>query len=280
MLTKVEVRTSTGALLGLEFDDASNGYVVAEIDGLDPVKTSISSASFPTLPGSQYQSSHRENRNITMTIELVPDYVSTFSVSDLRNNLYNYLMPDMDVQLRFYDSNGRIVNTQGRVESFETSLFSREPAVDISIIHFDPDFISTSDVSMSGNTTSSTTMTTGRLTVPYDGTSNTGVILTLNVNRTLGAFTVYNIGPDGILQTMDFAASLVSGDVLTINTIRGSKAVTLTRSGSSSSLLYGLSAQSINWIELIKGGTNYLRFYATGAAIPYNLTYTPRYGGL
>jgi hypothetical protein len=79
---------------------------------------------------------------------------------------------------------------------------------------------------------------------------------------------------------MDFSASLVAGDIVTISTVRGNKQVTLNRGGTLSSLLYAMSSQSINWVELIPGGDNVIRFYATGAAIPFDLTYTPRYGGL
>lgn len=283
MLTKVEIRTSAGALLGIMFDDASDGFIVDDIKGLDPVKKSIASASLPTMAGSQYQASHRESRNIVMTIGLVPDYVDTFSVGDLRDRLYDFLMPtqsDATVELRFYDSNGRVVNVSGMVESFETSIFSKDPSVDISIICFDPDFTAVSSTTMSWNTSSSTTDDAGRLVIPYDGSIRTGVTLKLYVNRSLSAFTIYNRGVDAILASMDFQAPLVAGDVLTISTIRGSKGVTLNRGGAQSSLLYGLSAQSINWIELIPGGTNYLRFYATGAAIPFDLIYTARYGGL
>lgn len=282
MLSKVEVRTSTGALLTLTFDDVTNGYIVKDIDGLDPVKKSISSSNIPNLPGSQYQGSHRENRNIVLSIGLVPDYETTFSVGDLRDDLYNFFMPESDlmVELRFYDSNGRVVNISGMVESCETSIFSKEPSVDISIVCFDPDFVSLDDTTMSWNTSNSTTDSGGLLTVPYEGKVRVGVKLVLHVNRTLTEFTIYNRGPDNLLRSMDFSGALASGDVLTINTVRGQKAVTLNRGGAESSFFYGLSAQSINWVELIPGGDNFLRFYATGAAIPFDLIYTARYGGL
>jgi hypothetical protein len=77
---------------------------------------------------------------------------------------------------------------------------------------------------------------------------------------------------------MDFAGSLVSGDVLTISTVSGNKYVTLKRASVVSSLLYGISPTS-KWLEFLPGD-NYIRVYATGATIPYTITYTKRYGGL
>jgi hypothetical protein len=71
---------------------------------------------------------------------------------------------------------------------------------------------------------------------------------------------------------------LVAGDVLSINTVTGSKGATLTRAGVESSVLYGISPQS-SWLELMPG-VNTIRVYATGAAIPLSIEYINRYGGL
>jgi hypothetical protein len=100
----------------------------------------------------------------------------------------------------------------------------------------------------------------------------------LNVNRALSAFTIYHDPPDGTLRQMDFAASLISGDVLTVSTISGNKYANLLRSGVTSSVLYGVSPQSAG--PVLQPGDNYIRVYATGAAIPWNIKYTNRYGGL
>lgn len=273
MLTKVEVTNSQGALLGLQLDDVSDGLILEDIQGLDPVKATLVSSSFANLDGEQYHSSRREARNVKLTIGLEPDYI-TSSVRDLRKRLYGFFMPKSEVTLLFYDSDGLTVNIVGRVESCETALFTKEPAMDISIMCFDPDFIDPNVVTINGMSVSDST----ELLIPYDGTVETGILLELDVNRDLTQFTIYHRPPDGTLRTTDFAASLTTGDTLKISTVPGSKYATLTRAASDSSLLYGISPQS-NWIEL-QNGDNYLRLYAEGAGIPYTITYTPRYGGL
>jgi hypothetical protein len=153
-------------------------------------------------------------------------------------------------------------------------LFSKEPKVDISIICFDPDFIDLVPVQFSGTTVE----TDDEVQVVYEGTVETGVTFTLNVDRSISGFTIFNRAPDAVTQSMDFTADLVAGDVLTVSTTPGSKAVTLTRAGSNSSLLYAKSPQS-GWIEL-QNGTNNIRVFATGAGMSYTIDYTPRYGGL
>lgn len=277
MLTVVEARNSQGVLLSLVLNDISNGLVLAKVDGLDPVKATMSSSSNAGADGSQYLASRREDRNIKLTVELMPDYITT-SVQDLRDRMYDYFMTDSEVNLRFYDSGGRIVEIEGRVETCETDIFSAEPAMVVSIINFDPDFLDLNPTPLSWTTSASTTDTAGKLYIPYKGTVKTGVQLVLHVNRALTEFTIYHLPPDGTTRQMDFAASLVAGDTLTISTVSGAKGATLTRASSDKSILYGISPQS-NWIELMRGD-NYLRVYAVGAGMPYDVTYTTRYGGL
>jgi hypothetical protein len=273
MLSKVEVRNVQGGLLSLELTDISDGIVLRNIEGLDPVKATIVSSSFAQQDGTQYHSSRREERNITMELMLQPDYINT-NVRDLRYRLYEYFMTKSEVKLRFFDSDGPTVDIVGRVESCEAPLFAKEPQMDISVLCSDPDFVDPTTVTLSGNTTASTTETL----LQYPGTVETGVNFTLNINRILTEFTIYFRSPDGSLTSMDIAGSFVTGDVLKISTIPGAKGATLTRGGTTSSVLYAVSPQS-NWFQLLQGD-NHLRVYAEGAAIPYTLSYNTRYGGL
>lgn len=273
MLTYFEVRNPRGELFTLSLEDDSSGFLVEDIDGLEPVKATLVSSSFASIDGSQYQSSRRENRNLTIRLELSPDHL-TETVFDLRNKLYRFFMPKLAVNLRFYMSEGFSVDISGRVESCNPVIFSSEPKVDISIVCFDPDFVDTTPIILSGSTVSTSVDTK----VEYTGSVETGFTFALNVDRSLSAFTIYNRLPDNTLQILDFSAPLISGDVLTISTIGGDKSVTRNRAGVVTSLLYGMSPQS-SWIEFFPGD-NDLRVYATGAAVPYTITYSNRYGGL
>jgi hypothetical protein len=273
MLTTVEVRTRQGTLMVLPLEDISSGLIVADIQGLDPVKAVIVSSSFAQLDGAQYQSSKREPRNILMKLELEPDFITTH-VRDLRNQIYAFFMPKREVNLRFYDSSGSIVDIWGRVEYCQSPLFAKESEVDISILCMDPDFIDQVPVEVPGNTVSDST----EFLIDYDGTVETGLEFVLNVNRVLTEFTIYHRPPNDTVRSLEFIAPLQDLDVLTITTVPGAKEVKLTRGGVDTPLLYGVTPQS-NWIELVQG-ENYLSVYASGAAVPFNITYVPRYGGL
>ena len=273
MITKIEARSPSGGLLSIELEDSSTGFIIKDVDGLDPVKASFVSSSYASMDGSQYQASHREARNLLLKIDLDPDY-STTSVYDLRKTLYNYFMPKSEVELRFYLDSGITVNLNGRVETFESPLFVRDPTVTIGLLCFDPDFIDLTPTVVSESTVDDQT----NFTVSYDGTVDTGTLFELAIDRTLSEFTIYHQTPDGTLKTIDFAGSFVAGDVLKVSSVRGDKYVILNRGGTDSYVLYTKSPQS-GWLEL-QNGSNLLRVYAVGAAIPFTITYYTRYGGL
>lgn len=273
MLSRVEVRTRRGSILNLALDDPSNGFVVGEIEGLGPVKATLVSSGFANTDGEQYQNAKREKRNVKFNIELQPDYI-TNTVRELRQELYDFMMPKAEVMLRFVDSDDTYVDIWGRVESNDPSIFTKEPSSDISIICFNPDFVDPNPVSVAGVTTS----LTNELEIIYDGTVETGFVFTMAVNRSLSAFSIYHTLPDGNLRIVEFAAPLVAGDSLEISSITGAKGATLTRLGSDTAILYGLTPQS-PWLQLEKG-SNKIRVYATGAGVPYTIQYLRKYGGL
>jgi hypothetical protein len=273
MINLIEARTPTGDLLTLTLGDDSPGILVTNIDGLDPVAASVQTSSYAVAPGAKFQSSRQDTRNIVLTMTLDPDYL-TSSVRQLRRQIYAFFMPTFEVSLRFYTDDGLIVETSGVVETCEAPLSTDTPKATVSIICFNPFFADSTATVFSGSTVS----TSATSVLENDGDVATGFSFALNVNRDISAFTIYNKGPDGTVTSLDFSASLHSGDTLTIDTNVGSKAVTLTRSGVNSSLLYAMSSQS-TWLAL-SPGDNHIRVYATGAAIDYSISYTNKYGGL
>lgn len=272
MLQNIQVVSPQGILLNLPLEDLENGLLLEEVGGLDPVKATITSTSFAQQDGSQYQSSRREERNITLKILLEPEWGQE-TVRDLRRRLYDVLMPKSAVTLKFTFSDEDPLWISGRVESFETSLFSPDPAVDISIICFDPDFYDPTPEKTSGVSTALNTATTYN----YDGTVETGFLFTLRPNRAMTAFSIYNTTGEGTRQ-LDFNGALQNGDVLQISTVPGSKFVRLTREGVVSSFLYGVTPQS-DWLDM-QPGENLIRVYALGNSVPFDLEYIRKFGGL
>lgn len=274
MLTKVEVQTPQGQTLTLSLLDPSNGFLVADIEGLDPVKATIVTSPQALLDGVQYQASRREIRNINIKLDLEPDYAST-NVRNLRSELYRYFMPKANVILRFFMDEVLFASISARVESCEAPMFTATPEMHISLLCPDPDFIAPVSTLFEGVTTS----TAAETPLTYSGSTETGVVFRMFPDRTLDQFTLYN-RPQGAadFQMMEFAAPLQAGDELIISTVAGSKSVNVIRDGSSLPMLYGLSP-SAAWIQLYPG-QNWLRVLAEGASIPFTIEYVAKYGGL
>jgi hypothetical protein len=274
MLTLVSVTNARGDTLQLPLLDSSAGYVVEDIEGLGPVNATLTSSSVAQVDGATPQNAQRGTRNITATFGFAPDF-STNTVQSLRTALYDYFLPKANINLGFYMDGDLYAVTAAQVETFDGTLFSQDPSMDLSVICYDPDFYGPSVISASLDTVSDTSFTT----VSYGGSTEAGVIFTLSIDRDdLTSFTLYNTAPDNTQQKLTITGSFSSGDVVTVNTIPGSKAVTLLRGGIVSSILFYLDPAS-SWISLQKG-SNSFRCFAAGDAIPYTLAYTPKYGAL
>lgn len=273
MITEIKATNVRGAILDLLLDDVSNGVVVEEVEGLDPVDATIVSSGFAQIDGTVFQSVRRDERQIKLKIGLEPDY-ATDTVAKIRKRLYAWFMPKSALSLVLIDDEGLEVAINGMVESAPAPLFTEDPQMDVVIRCFNPDFAETVEDTFSGNTVSANVDTT----LTYDGTVETGFVFTMVANRTISSFTIYQTASDGSQRTFDFSAPMVSGDTLKISTVPGNKYATLTHLGVDASVLYGISPQS-PWLDLLPGA-NLIRVYTTGAAIPFTIKYTNKYGGL
>jgi hypothetical protein len=274
MLTGFVATNEKGDQLTFDLDNVDNGFLTKEIEGLDPVKATLVTSSVASRDGVQYQSVHREARDIKLKLGIEPQD-STVTVSQLRKQLYNIFMPKTQVRLQFVDDEGLTVWIFGRVEECDIPHFVEEPEANISIMCFDPDFFDPTAVVITGETASDET----EVVVNYEGTVDTGIRFRLDADRELSEFTIYHHPPSGEIRLLEFVAPLVADDSLYITTVKGSKGATVSHSGGTpSSVLYGISPYSA-WLEL-QPGENRLRVYAEGEPIPFTLEYTNKYGGL
>lgn len=272
MLSKVDVVTRRGTTLSLDVFENDSGYQVT-VEGLDPVKAELSSSPYVGMAGEDFQSSRRGFRQIKLNFDLQPDFV-TNTFATLRQNLYSYLMPESTVRLRFYQTSGLYVDIDAVVEDHSSPMDSEDPEVQVVLIAFQPDLIDPRGVEFNGSTVSTSTNTN----INYPGTIDADTLITMHVNRNLAGFTIYNSNEEGVLSQLDFSYPLINGDQLAVSSVHGAKGIKLTRSGVTTSVLYGRSAQS-KWIQLTTG-VNHFRVYAPGDPVPFTLAYSVRYGGL
>jgi Phage tail protein len=277
MLSKVDVTNSAGVTLELPIGEPYQGYLVQEIEGLDPVKATLVTSSFANEDGEQYHSSRRDARDIVFHIKYEPDY-STGSAWELRQDLYGFFMPKSEVKMRFYVDALGYVDISGVVETFNSPMFVQEPEATISIHCVKSDFLIPDPFVFEGTSTPST----DELELNYDGTIETGIAFQFTADRSIPeGLTIFHRGPDNSMHTLEFTEPLSTGDILDISTVTGAKGATLTNDvNGTDSILFGVTPQSA-WINLYPG-KNYIRVFVdiVDAAIPYTITYVKKHGGL
>lgn len=272
MLETIKATNELGQTATVSLLDQNGGFLVKNVDGLDPVDAILASSSFALLDGETEQSVRRGARDIIMTFGLLDGYTS-FSIKELRDQLYNFFMTKRKVVLTFTED-GEDYLIGGTVEKCAPNRFSKDPEVVITVRCEKPDFLNPEPVVLNGVTVNT------NVTIPiwYAGTSPTGVDLTVNIDRSLTDITLYVTDGGGTTQSFLVSSQFQAGDVLEISTSQGEKQVVLVRSNTRTSLLYAVSPYA-QWVQL-KPGQNQIRVYALGNPMNWHMEYLERYGAL
>jgi len=146
---------------------------IRNIDGLDPVKASVSTSPRAAVDGVTYTGSNVPSRNIVLTVHPNPDWLN-YTHDSLRKLIYQYFMPKSPVRLVFTSDNMADVEISGIVEAVAANQFSRDPELLISIICPDPHFTSVEPIVVTGQTVRPGGTP---VVVPYSGTEEAGAIV-------------------------------------------------------------------------------------------------------
>jgi hypothetical protein len=275
MLTKVEVHEPFRYQnLILPLSEVSDGVTVLDVTGLDPVKATISHTPYARIDGSQYQSSRREPRTISLKLGIEPRY-SNRTVQEIRNHLYEYFMPKLSIQLLFHMSDNRVFFIDGRVESFETIFFTGQPEVNVSVLCLLPDF-TMNDLHSVGGTLQPGAM--NDFVVDYPGTVATGITFYVNAVSPFTSLQIEHRSLEDTPRSFGVGAQVPAGNKLSISTLSGDKSVwILGRDGRP--ILYAVAPNSY-WIQLEPGANRFRVTSDNAAPNTYSLNYLSLYGGL
>lgn len=278
MLQQVDIETSSGHDLSLILGDTSSGIILAGIQGLDPVKATLTSTNFAMRDGTQHQAAKREPRDIVMQMRLDSRYGGG-SVSEIRRELYRVFMPKNELHMVFHPTNGPSLETRGHVEDIQAPMFTKDPGLGVSIHCNDPDLIDPIPVSFAAEGYPGGMF---MVDVEYEGSVASGIELDVYISGsgTGNGFVLQQVTPRGDTRSLIFSASIQTGDIIEINTHPGQKSVNVVRGGTSTSILYGLDPQS-QW-PMLEPGTNRIGVQVTGGTHQsyYEVDYYNRYGGL
>lgn len=295
MIKSITVRNYLGKEITLELArPEQSGLIVTSVEGLGPAKATINVTDISTNDGGVFNSSRLDKRNIVMKLYFLQSANET--IEDIRQKTYVYFPIKRKVNLTIVTDNHTTV-TEGYVESNEPDIFSSEESCQISIICPDPFFYSPEDATTSfsgvrsafnfpfaNNSVTEPLLEMGELqnsterVITYDGNSEIGMTITIHSLGEVENITILNVltGDKMILDTaklssiMGTSTGIITGDTITIKTIRGDKSITLLRDGVTTNILNCLERGS-KWFTLSKGdnifsydaevGASNLQFY-------------------
>lgn len=273
--------------LGLGASDKSGMYI-KKIDGLGPPSANINAKELATSDGGVFNSARANTRNIVLEL----GFMFNPSIEDMRQLTYKYFPIKQKLRFRI-DTDNRIAEIYGYVESNEPNIFSNVETTQISIICPDPYFYSAGrdgtnatvfsgvepafEFPFSNESLTAKLIEIGTIeystekNIYYNGDSEVGVVITIHAIGNAGDITIYNTGTR---ETMKISAEKINtitgngiknGDDIIISTVKGDKHITLLRDGEYTNILNALDKDS-DWFQLAKGD-NIFAYSATSGSV-------------
>ena len=276
MIKSITVTNYLGDSLVLELArPEKSGFVVASITGLGPGTANINITELPTNDGGIFSSCRLPPRNIVIALK----YLWIGSIEDIRQKSYKYFPIKKKVKL-LIETDNRVAEIEGYVESNDPNIFSKDEGADISIMCPDPFFYSPD--SYGQNTTTfygidpafefpfsnesvhdpllemGTIRVQTERVVRYDGDAEIGITITIHAIGEASNISIYNTGTREIMRIdtdkleILTGSGIIAGDDIIICTVKGKKSIKLLRAGKTTNILNCLSKNS-DWFQLVKG---------------------------
>ena len=289
MIKSVTVTNPAGESLVLELGSPEkSGFLILGIDGIGPTKADVNLAEIVTMDGSYFSSARLGTRNIVLTLKLL----GRPTIEDTRQLSYYFFPVKKKINLLF-ETDNRICQIDGYVESSEVSIFSAQETLQVSILCPDPYFYSIAlethqfalnepnfefpfeNASVTDNLLEVSIMDYNtEKTIFYSGDADIGMIMQIHTtgqatNVSTRKITLYNIltGEQMVINT-ELIATITGQTFGTMNreedifvsTIRGQKEITLLRDGVYTNI-FGCVSKESDWLTLSKG-TNIIAYTA------------------
>ena len=256
----------------LRFPEKS-GFLLRDIpSGLGPSKANISTSELAAYDGSMYNSARVEQRNIVFNLE----FSENPSIELNRLKSYQYFPIKKRVKISV-ETDNRVCETYGYVESNEPNIFSAREGTTISIICPDPWFYTTNkDITLfsgaeslfefpfSNESLDTKLIIFGNIqiiaeqSIIYTGDASIGMIIYIHAIGPAPNLVIVDLRTQ---ETMSInsaklaaltGSDIMDGDDIIISTIKGDKYIILIRNGVIINIFNALNKNS-SWFQLEKG---------------------------
>lgn len=252
-----------------------SGFLVRDITGLGPPKANINATENSTDDGSVFNSARLDPRNIVMTLGLLP----LPTVENTRQSSYKFFPIKKPLTLIF-ETDNRLCEITGYVESNVPDIFSKEESIQLSIICHDPYFYSYGEEGINtvvfhgidnnfefplcNDSLDEDLIEFGILkrntyeTVYYTGDAEIGLTIKIHAIGEASNITIFNtVTRESMRIDTDKLATLtgygiIAGDDIIISTVKRNKSIRLLRNGEYINILNCLG-KDVDWFQISKG---------------------------
>lgn len=276
MIKSIKITNHLDESITLELTNPdSSGFIIKKIDGLGPVKANINFTELATDDGALDNSARLQTRNIVLDLEFLP----TPTIEDTRLKSYKFFPIKRNIKFQI-ETDNRICETVGRIESNEPEIFSQNEGCQVSILCPNPYFYSAGEDGINRTIFYGTEpifefpfendSLTDKLiefgvienktegVIYYNGDAEVGVIIKIHAVGNAEGLVIYNTGTREMMKIDDqklielMGSGIQNGDDIIINTNRSEKGIQLFRNGRYTNILNTLS-KPINWFKLAAG---------------------------
>jgi len=276
MIKSVTITNHLGAFVTIELrrPELSGFFIRGGIEGLAPAKATININQVATLDGAMFNSARVNSRNIVFSLGfMTTDTLET--IEDVRHECYKFFPIKKRIKM-VVETDNRICETYGYVESNEPDIFSKEQGTTISVICPDSYFYSPNrsvkvfssldslfEFPFSNESTTENLIEFGNLQINteksiwYVGDAPVGILIFAHATGEVRNIRIANINTREVMvidtsrfpSTIPGQGVMEEGDDLYISTIRGDKFIMLERHGVLYNVLSSLGSQ-YDWFTL------------------------------
>lgn len=261
------------------FNPEESGFIIKNIEGLGPVKANINFKELATNDGSIDNSARLSSRNIVMSLQ----FMESPTIEETRLKSYKYFPIKRNIKF-LIETDSRICETIGRVETNVPTIFSNAEGCQISILCSNPYFYSAGEngtnqtifygteplfeFPFSNESLTEDLIEFGSIenrtegTIYYDGDAEIGITIQIHAVGEAEGLVIYNTKTREIMRINDdklkslMGSGIQAGDEITITTSRGEKGIYMLRSGVTTNILNSLE-KPIKWFQLSKGDNTF-----------------------
>ena len=261
------------------FNPEESGFIIKSIEGLGPVKANINFKELATNDGAIDNSARLSSRNIVMSLQ----FMESPTIEETRLKSYKYFPIKRNIKF-LIETDSRICETIGRVETNVPTIFSNAEGCQISILCSHPYFYSAGEngtnqtifygteplfeFPFSNESLTEDLIEFGSIenrtegTIYYDGDAEIGITIQIHAVGEAEGLVIYSTKTREIMRINDdklkslMGSGIQAGDEITITTSRGEKGIYMLRNGVTTNILNSLE-KPIKWFQLSKGDNTF-----------------------